>query len=89
MLFRRRPAAPFAFSRIIARWSALSLGARIGFSVAGLLVFAVVFFLVLSDRNWLRGPPGASPSPGPDRPAIIAGDMGWSSGPATPVSAPA
>jgi uncharacterized protein involved in outer membrane biogenesis len=73
--FRWPPAKPFAFSRIIAGWTAMSPRARIGFSVAGLFVFAFIFFLVLFDSNWLRGPIGAAASARLGRTVVIAGDL--------------
>lgn len=38
----------------------MSRRARIGFSVAGMVVFAFILFQLLFDSNWLRGPIGAA-----------------------------
>ncbi len=38
----------------------MSPRARIGFSIAGVCVFAFILLLMLFDSNWLRGPIGAA-----------------------------
>lgn len=53
----------------------MSPRARIGFSAAGLFVFALVMFVVLFDGNWLRGPVGAAASTRLGRTVVIAGDL--------------
>lgn len=53
----------------------MSPRARIGFSVAGLLVFAFILLLVLFDGNWLRGPIGAAASARLGRTVVIVGDL--------------